>query len=78
MSLGAESHQQHAGPKLTTYRTGIPNSATAIHFTHRSRRLMILTVSQTQKAAKVTPKIARARAMARFYPRRNPPNGGCI
>src|SRR5258708_4281688 len=43
--------------------------ATAIRFAHRSRRLTIRTVSETQKAAKATPKIARAMAMLGSYPR---------
>jgi ABC-type transport system involved in Fe-S cluster assembly fused permease/ATPase subunit len=38
------------------YSAGIPTTAANVHFAHRSRRLMIRTVSQTQKAAKATAK----------------------
>jgi hypothetical protein len=46
---------QHAGPKLTGYASTITTTA-SVHFAHRSRRLMIRTVSQMQKAANATAK----------------------
>ena len=58
---------RHAGPKLAMYSTGKPTTEAAnVHFAQRSRRLMIRTASQTQNAAKATPKIASATAMPRL------------
>src|SRR5437868_5420019 len=57
------------GPTLRTYSVGTTISITAVRFAHRSRRFTIRTPSQTQKAAKATPKIVRAMAMPQFYPR---------
>jgi hypothetical protein len=48
------ANHQHAGPKLPTYSVGKPTSTASVHFAHRSRRLTIRTVSQTQNAAKAT------------------------
>jgi hypothetical protein len=43
------------GPALNGYRTRTTKTAAAVHFAHRSCRLMIRTVSQTANAAMATP-----------------------
>src|SRR5436190_20834812 len=54
------------------YSTGKPTTdAASVHFAHRSRRLTIRTVSQTQNAVKTTPRIDRAMSMRGFYSKRS-------
>jgi hypothetical protein len=58
---------QQAGPKLSTYNAGAPMTVPAsVRFAHRSRLLMIRTVSQIQKAAKATPRAGSRMAMSRL------------
>jgi len=46
---------------------GVAARITAVRFAHRSRRLMIRTVSQTQQAAKATPEIEITMVMVGSY-----------
>jgi hypothetical protein len=67
---------QHAGPMLTGYiaKTTI---ATAVHLAHRSRRLMIRTVSQRPNATNDTPSAGRTSAITVLEPI-GPHEGHCL